>query len=124
MCNFYRPHQSLSPNPSPVQVISWDPSRPWRGPAHQSAQLDDRLYLQGRLWGPHHLSLGVWGWGSQPAHQQGVITLLYKGKGSKALLDRSCFCCTNDALWMVIILFFQDVLLASASWYAVDITFL
>ena len=54
-------------NPSPVQVISWDPSRPWRGPAHQSAQLDDPLYLQGRLWGPHHLSLGVWGWAvSQP----------------------------------------------------------
>jgi len=45
-----------------------------------------------------------------------------------------CCCClrgllcdgsdTNDALWMVIILFYQDVLLASASWYAVDITFL
>ena len=26
-------------NPSPVQVISWDPSRPWRGPAHQPARL-------------------------------------------------------------------------------------
>jgi len=26
-------------NPSPVQVISWDPSRPWRGPTHQPAQL-------------------------------------------------------------------------------------
>ncbi len=26
-------------NPSPVQVISWDPSRPWRGPAHQLARL-------------------------------------------------------------------------------------
>ncbi len=25
--------------PSPVQVISWDPSRPWRGPTHQPAQL-------------------------------------------------------------------------------------
>ena len=31
---------------------------------------------------------------------------------------------TDDALWMVIILLYQDVLLASASWYAVDITFL
>ncbi len=46
-------------NPSPVQVISWDPSRPWRGPAHQPAQLGSPLYLQGQLWGPHHLSLGV-----------------------------------------------------------------
>ena len=27
-------------NPSSVHVISWDPSRPLRGPAHQSAQLD------------------------------------------------------------------------------------
>ena len=45
--------------PSPVQVISWDPSRPWRGPAHQPAQLGSPLYLQGQLWGPHHLSLGV-----------------------------------------------------------------
>jgi len=44
-----------------------------------------------------------------------------------------CCCClrgllcdssdTNDALWMVIILLYQDVLLASGSWYAVDITF-
>ena len=56
-------------NPSPVQVISWDPSRPWRGPAHQPAQLGSPLYLQGQLWGLHHLSLGVWGWDSQPVHQ-------------------------------------------------------
>jgi len=41
-------------NPSPVQVISWDPSRPWRGPAHQPARLGSPLYLQGQLWGPHH----------------------------------------------------------------------
>ena len=27
------------------------------------------MYLQGVLWGPQHLSLGVWGWGNQPAHQ-------------------------------------------------------
>jgi len=71
-------------NPSPVQVISWDPSRPWRGPAHQSAQLDDPLYLQGQLWGPHHLSLGVWGWGSQPAHQ-----LVVKQAGQRLRLIRS-----------------------------------
>jgi len=51
-------------NPSPVQVISWDPSRPWRGPTHQPVQLGSPLYLQGQLWGPHHLSLGVLG---QPA---------------------------------------------------------
>ena len=56
-------------NPSPVQVISWDPSRPWRGPTHQPAQVGSPLYLQGHLWGPHHVSLGVRGWGSQPAHQ-------------------------------------------------------
>ncbi|DBA88634.1 TPA: hypothetical protein ACH3X2_000275 [Trebouxia sp. C0005] len=56
-------------NPSPVHVVSWDSSRTWRGPAHQSLQLGSPLYLQGQLWGPHHLSLGVWGWGTQPAHQ-------------------------------------------------------
>ncbi len=48
-------------------------------------------------------------------------------------LERCCCCLrgllcdgsdTNDSLWTVIILFYQDVLLASASWYAVDITFL
>ncbi|KAA6412934.1 MAG: hypothetical protein FRX49_13766 [Trebouxia sp. A1-2] len=54
-------------DPSPVQVISWDPSRPWRGPAHQSGQLGSHRYLQGPLWGQHDLSLGVWGWAvSQP----------------------------------------------------------
>ena len=56
-------------NSSPVQVIAWDPCRPWRGPAHQPTQLGSPLSLQGQLCGPHHLSLGVWGWGSQPAHQ-------------------------------------------------------
>ena len=56
-------------SPSAVHVISWDPSRPWRGPGHQPAQLSTPLYLQGQLWGPHHLSLEVWGWGGQPAHQ-------------------------------------------------------
>jgi len=71
-------------NPSPVQVIYWDPSRPWRGPAHQSAQLGNPLYLQGRLWGPHHLSLGVWGWGSQPAHQ-----LVVRQAGQRLRLIRS-----------------------------------
>ena len=55
-------------NPGPGQVISWDPSRPSRGPAHQPAQLGSLLYLQDQLWGPHHLSHGVWGWGS-PAVQ-------------------------------------------------------
>ena len=70
------PHQQLLQGPavavtlsSPAHVISWDPSRPWRGPGHQPAQLTTPLYLQGGLWGPQHLSLGVWGWGNQPAHQ-------------------------------------------------------
>jgi len=45
------------------------PSRPWRGPAHRPSRLGSPLYLQGQLWGPHHLSPGVWGWGCQPAHQ-------------------------------------------------------
>ncbi|KAL3154648.1 hypothetical protein ABBQ32_014107 [Trebouxia sp. C0010 RCD-2024] len=53
----------------PVHVIPWDPSRPWRGPAQQPAQPTAALYSQGQLWGPGHLSLGVWGWGQQPAHQ-------------------------------------------------------
>jgi len=48
-------------------------------------------------------------------------------------LERCCCCLrgllcdgsdTNDALWMMIILFFQGVLLASALCYAVDITIL
>ena len=50
-------------NPRTVQVISWDPSEPWKGPTHQSAQLDTPIYLQGQLWDPYHLSLG---WNSQP----------------------------------------------------------
>ena len=53
----------------PAQIICWDPSRPWRGPGHQPTQPTTPLYLQGVLWGPQHLSLGVWGWGGQPAHQ-------------------------------------------------------
>ncbi|DBA89799.1 TPA: hypothetical protein ACH3X2_004670 [Trebouxia sp. C0005] len=71
-------------NPNPVQVISWDPCRPWKGPAHQSGQLDIPLYLQGPLWGQHHLSLGVWGWSSQPAHQ-----LVVKQAGLRLRLIRS-----------------------------------
>ncbi len=48
-------------------------------------------------------------------------------------LERCCCCLrahlcdssdTNDALWMVIIIFYQDVLLATALWHAVVITFL
>ena len=53
----------------PVHVIPWDPSRPWRGPSRPSAQSATTLYSQGPLWGPGHLSLWVWGWGQQPAHQ-------------------------------------------------------
>ncbi|KAL0038486.1 hypothetical protein WJX77_008030 [Trebouxia sp. C0004] len=51
---------------TPVHVISWDPSRPWRGPAQQPTRSAAAL---GQLWGPKHLSVGVWGWGRQPAHQ-------------------------------------------------------
>lgn len=67
------PHMHLLPapaepvsKPTPVRVISWDPSRPWRGPGHQPAQLSTPLYLQGQLWGPHicHLGCGA-GVGSQ-----------------------------------------------------------
>ena len=54
----------------PVRVISWDPSRPWRGPTRQPIEsASTTLYSQGQLWGPNHLSIGVWGWGQQPAHQ-------------------------------------------------------
>ena len=49
-----------------------------------SAQLDDPLYLQGQLWGPHHLSLGVWGRGGQPAHQ-----LVVRQAGQRLQLIRS-----------------------------------
>ena len=62
------PAQAISAT-HPVHVLPWDPSRPWRGPAQQSAQSPAALYSQGQLWGPDHLSLGVWGWGKQPAHQ-------------------------------------------------------
>ncbi|KAL3149874.1 hypothetical protein ABBQ38_013239 [Trebouxia sp. C0009 RCD-2024] len=54
---------------APVHVIPWDPSRPWRGPTQQPAQSTVALYSQGPLYGPDHLSLGVWGWGQQPGHQ-------------------------------------------------------
>ncbi|KAA6424459.1 MAG: hypothetical protein FRX49_05671 [Trebouxia sp. A1-2] len=47
-------------------------------------QLGSHLYLQGPLWGQHHLSLGVWGWGSQPAHQ-----LVVKQAGLRLRLIRS-----------------------------------
>ena len=52
-----------------ISVVSWDPSRPWRGPAAQQSESATAQYMQGRLWGPEHLSLGVWGFGKQPAHQ-------------------------------------------------------
>ncbi|KAL3158384.1 hypothetical protein ABBQ38_010622 [Trebouxia sp. C0009 RCD-2024] len=54
---------------APVHVIPWDPSRPWRGPTQQPARSTVALYSQGPLYGPDHLSLGVWGWGQQPGHQ-------------------------------------------------------
>ena len=80
------PHLRLLQNPSepvsqpgPVQVICSHSSRPRMGPGHQSAQLDSPLYLQGKLWSPHHLpaSLGVWGWGSQPAYGQRLRLIFF-----------------------------------------------
>ena len=62
-------HAQLATATSHVRVISWDPSRPWRGPTRQPTQSAAVLYSQGQLWGPNHLSMGVWGWGQQPAHQ-------------------------------------------------------
>ena len=53
----------------PVHVVSWDPSRPWRGPTAQQSPAAAAQYSQGPLWGPQHLSLGVWGFGEQLAHQ-------------------------------------------------------
>ncbi|KAL3161904.1 hypothetical protein ABBQ38_008991 [Trebouxia sp. C0009 RCD-2024] len=35
----------------------------------QPTQSTVALYSQGPLYGPDHLSLGVWGWGQQPGHQ-------------------------------------------------------
>ena len=61
-------HAQLATATSHVRVISWDPSRPWRGPTRQPTQSAAVLYSQGQLWGPNHLSMGVWGW-QQPAHQ-------------------------------------------------------
>ncbi|DBA88497.1 TPA: hypothetical protein ACH3X2_004979 [Trebouxia sp. C0005] len=58
--------------PTPQQkplMLSAGITKALKGSAHQFSQLDSPLYLQGPLWGQHHLSLGVWGWGSQPAHQ-------------------------------------------------------
>ena len=62
-------HAQVVTTTSHVRVISWDPSRPWRGPTRQPTQSAAALYSQGQLWGPNHLSMGVWGWGQQPAHQ-------------------------------------------------------
>jgi len=69
-------------SPSPVRVIRWDPSRPWRDHAPNAPISTARqsLSLQRQLWGPHHLSLGVWGWGSQPAHQL-VVRQAYGSSG-------------------------------------------
>ena len=35
----------------PVNVVSWDPSRPWRGPAAQQSQEGAVMYSQGSLAG-------------------------------------------------------------------------
>ena len=84
-----------------MQVTPWDPSRPWRGPTAQlgsSAQSSNPLFTQGPLWGPHHLPLGVWGWGQQPAHQLVVRQVnqrlrLIKAFGGKHPLATSGLTC-------------------------------
>ncbi|KAL3147142.1 hypothetical protein ABBQ32_002651 [Trebouxia sp. C0010 RCD-2024] len=52
-----------------VSQISSKRNGPKAAARQQSAQSTVALYSQGRLWGPEHLSWGVWGWGQQPAHQ-------------------------------------------------------
>ena len=85
-------------NLSPVSVIPWDPSRPWRGPTHQLPQSSPPLYTQGHLWGPDHLSLGVWGWGQQPAHQLVVrqasqrLRLIHAFAGKHPMASRGLTC--------------------------------
>ena len=90
----------------PVQVTPWDPSRPWRGPTAQlgsSAQSSNPLFTHGPIWGPHHLSLGVWGWGQQPAHQLVVRQVsqrlrLIKAFGGKHPLATSGLTCPPRVL--------------------------
>ncbi len=54
ICNFNRPHQSLSLFPAlPKSSLGTSLGL---GGAKRTSQLDSPLYLQGRLWGPHHLS--------------------------------------------------------------------
>ncbi len=54
---------------SSVEVVSWDPARPWRGPSHSQIGAGCQLYLQGSSLGPQYFPLGLWGWAGQPAHQ-------------------------------------------------------
>ena len=77
----------------PVRVISWDPSRPWRGPTRQPTEsASTTLYSQGQLWGPNHMSMGVWGWGQQPAHHRcsGFMPEPFK------------MCCSLWPFWLVV----------------------
>ena len=52
-------HAQVVTTTSHVRVISWDPSRPWRGSTRQPTQSAAALYSQWQLWGPNHLSMGV-----------------------------------------------------------------
>ncbi|KAL3136563.1 hypothetical protein ABBQ38_005809 [Trebouxia sp. C0009 RCD-2024] len=52
----------------PSACRSLGSSRTLEGPTQQPAQSTVAVYSQGHLWGPNHLSLGVWGWG-QPGYQ-------------------------------------------------------
>ena len=87
ICNFNRPHQSLSLTPALSKSSLGTPLGHGGAQRTSQAQLGlarSSLYLQGQLWGPHHLSLGVWGWGSQPAHQ-----LVVRQAGLRLRLIRS-----------------------------------
>ena len=72
-------------------------------PKPSSAQSSNPLFTQGPLWGPHHLSLGVWGWGQQPAHQLVVRQVsqrlrLIKAFGGKHPLATSGLTCPPRVL--------------------------
>ena len=67
ICILYRPHLSLS-------LI----------PALSKSLLGRSFHLQGQVWGPLHLSLGLWGRAIQPAQR-----LVVRQAGQPLLLNRS-----------------------------------
>ena len=62
------------------------------GVQHGPTQPAAALYSQGQLWGPNHLSLGVWGWGCLRT----VPTVQIRHpEGSKRVLRKERSCCCN-----------------------------